>query len=70
MLKIVIMARRKRKHDNDCPINIVELHERVVRLEESMLWIKEKMECIDRRTWYILSAVILSILLILLKAVI
>jgi len=68
------MARRKKK-SNDDPIypsfeQFIELQERVTRLEEATSWIREKLDSIDRRTWYILAGVIVSILAVILGNVI
>lgn len=49
----------------DDPI-LLELSERVTRLEADMSWIKEKLRNVDSRTWYILGSVLLGVLLTLL----
>lgn len=65
------MPRRKKK-DPLCPslTQFIELQERVARLEEATSWIKEKLNSIDKRTWYILAGVIVSILAIILGNII
>ena len=44
---------------------IVRLSERVARLEENIKWIMKSLEKVDRRTWYILTSVLLSILVMI-----
>jgi len=41
--------------DDDNP----RLAERVAALEAHMDWVKNKLETIDRRTWYILGSVVI-----------
>ena len=68
-----IMARR-RKNNDDPPYpsftQFLELQERVARLEEATSWMKDKLESIDKRTWYILAGIIVSILVAILGNVI
>jgi phosphopantetheine adenylyltransferase len=45
---------------------IFNLSERVAILETDMKWLKEKVEKIDSRVWYILVSVILGILITIL----
>jgi len=42
---------------------LVELTERVARLEEDNRWLKRRLEELDRRTWWILSGIIVTILI-------
>ena len=41
---------------------LVELTERVARLEEDNRWLRRRLEELDRRTWWILSGIIVTIL--------
>jgi len=52
------------------PELIIELNERVTRLETDISWIKEKISCLDRKVWYILTGIIISILVAILGSVI
>ena len=55
--------------DNDpdrCPCDyktLVELTERVARLEEDNRWLKRRLEDLDSRTWWILGGVVLTVLI-------
>jgi hypothetical protein len=55
-----------RDPDRDrCPCDcekLVELTERVARLEEDNRWLRRRLEELDRRTWWILSGIIVTIL--------
>jgi len=41
---------------------ILKLSERVAKLEADMIWVRELLEKVDRRSWYILTGIIVSIL--------
>jgi len=41
---------------------ILRLLERVAKLEADMIWVRELLEKVDKRSWYILSGIIISIL--------
>ena len=55
--------------DNDpdrCPCDynrLVELTERIARLEEDNRWLKRRFEDLDSRTWWILGGVVLTVLI-------
>jgi len=42
---------------------LVELTERVARLEEDNRWLKRRLEDLDSRTWWILGGVVLTVLI-------
>ncbi len=42
---------------------LVELTERVARLEEDNRWLRRRLEELDRRTWWILSGIVVTILI-------
>ena len=49
-----------------CPSDydkLVELTERVARLEEDNRWLRRRLEELDRRTWWILSGIVVTILI-------
>jgi len=49
-----------------CPCDyrtLVELTERVTRLEEDNKWMKSQLKEIARRDWYILGGIIISVLI-------
>jgi hypothetical protein len=47
-----------------CDYNkLVELTERVARLEEDNKWLKRRLEDLDSRTWWILGGVVLTVLI-------
>ena len=41
---------------------ILRFSERVAKLEADMIWVRELLEKVDRRSWYILTGIIVSIL--------
>jgi hypothetical protein len=43
------------------------IHERLVALETDMKWVKERLDSLDHRIWYILAGVIISILITILS---
>jgi hypothetical protein len=45
---------------------MLNLNERITALEVNVQWLKEKVEKIDSRVWYILVSVILGILITIL----
>ena len=49
---------------------ILKLSERVARLEVDMLWTVKLLEKVDRRTYYILAGIIVSILVSILARLI
>lgn len=44
------------------------LAERVAKLEAHMIWVKEKLKALDRRTWQILAVIIVNWLLSIMLA--
>jgi len=48
---------------------ILKLSERVAKLEADIVWIKNLLEKVDKRTWYILISVLLSILVMIWNAI-
>lgn len=53
--------------DND-PV-LADLRERMAKIETDIQWIKIQLSENDRRTWYILSGVIVSVLISIFKLV-
>ena len=47
---------------NETNPEILRLSERVARLEVDMRWTVKLLEKVDKRSWYILSGIIISIL--------
>jgi len=60
---------RRKSIKNDDPPSIELLAERVTALEVDVKWIREHLKSLDKRLWYILSGVIVSILTTLLLAI-
>jgi hypothetical protein len=62
-----LVAEEARDPDRDrCPCDynkLVELTERVARLEEDNRWLKRRLEDLDSRTWWILGGVVLTVLI-------
>ena len=67
MAEEVGLVAEARDPDRDrCPCDyekLVELTERVARLEEDNRWLKRRLEELDRRTWWILSGIVVTILI-------
>jgi len=61
---------RRKSIKNDDPPSIELLAERVTALEVDVKWIREHLRCLDKKLWYILTGVIISILASILVAVI
>jgi len=49
---------------------ILKLSERVAKLETDMRWVRELLEKVDKRSWYILAGIIVSILVSILARLI
>lgn len=58
------MVRKK----NDPPL-LFEFNERITRLETDMTWVKDKLKCLDKRLWYILTGIVISILLTIMTVI-
>jgi hypothetical protein len=43
------------------------IHDRLVALETDMKWVKERLNSLDQRVWYILAGVIITILITILS---
>ncbi len=60
------MADKEGSDPDRCPCDynkLVELTERVARLEEDNRWLKRRLEDLDSRTWWILGGVVLTVLI-------
>jgi len=53
---------------NDPPL-LFEFNERITRLETDMTWVKDKLKCLDKRLWYILTGIVISILLTIMTVI-
>lgn len=60
---------RKRRNNPD-PDFIIDLTAKVSRLETDICWIKKKLATLDKRIWYILSGIIITILITIVGALI
>ena len=60
------MAAEEGNDPERCPCDyktLVELTERITRLEEDNRWMKRRLEEIARRDWYILGGISISVLI-------
>jgi hypothetical protein len=63
---VALVAEARDPERDRCPCDyekLVELTERVARLEEDNRWLRRRLEELDRRTWWILSGIIVTILI-------